>query len=632
MKRTKEMNEDLSRRNFIRTTAVGVSATALAGLTEKHARAAALPKLKWDKEADVVVLGCGGAGTVAAVTAHDAGAKVIIIEKAPEGGGNSRIGGADFCFTVPAKTGDAATFMHAVCNGTTPMEVCQAWANEIAGNREWLDKMGIAYSASKDRFASADFKSFPGAGGVAYGRMTKDGQGFYAGMEKLLKDRGIEVMFNSPATELIQDPISKEVLGVKVKSEGGEKSIGAKRAVILCTGGFEYNDEMKKNYLRPSTIKFTGWIYNTGDGIKMAQALGADLWHMSMIVSALYTIVTPNSQIGWMYPEPKGSNFILVTKYGQRFMQEGAWFPHRTIMGYSYWDWRADRKDSEYPCCPHYMIFDEKTRLAGAIGSSDGSGMSGMGNTITPTWLGGVAPGWGQPGGGWSKDNSVEIQKGWIKKADSIAALAELIGGEMTADALTATVKKWNGFCDAGVDSEFGRGAAGGGMMPGGAPGGAPGQAGGPGGAAGGPGGGPEQAGGPGGAAGGPGGGPEQAGGPGAPGGQAGAAVAGAVSEQARSARASGPGGARNLEKIETPPFYAIELWPGGFSTLGGPKKNAKGQVLHVSGEPIKRLYAAGSLGHTVGQLYSFSGANYGELLAWGRISGRNAAAEKPRA
>jgi predicted oxidoreductase len=86
----------------------------------------------------------------------------------------------------------------------------------------------------------------------------------------------------------------------------------------------------------------------------------------------------------------------------------------------------------------------------------------------------------------------------------------------------------------------------------------------------------------------------------------------------------------RNLEKIETPPFYAIELWPGGFSTLGGPKKNARGQVLHVNGDPIERLYAAGSLGHTVGQLYSFSGANYGELLAWGRISGRNAAAEEP--
>ena len=87
---------------------------------------------------------------------------------------------------------------------------------------------------------------------------------------------------------------------------------------------------------------------------------------------------------------------------------------------------------------------------------------------------------------------------------------------------------------------------------------------------------------------------------------------------------------ARGLSKIETPPFYAVELWPGGFCTLGGPKKNAKGQVLHVNGEPIKRLYVAGEVSHTMGQVYAVTGANYGELLAWGRISGANAADEKP--
>ncbi|MDB9822903.1 hypothetical protein OAC89_04305 [Deltaproteobacteria bacterium] len=77
--------------------------------------------------------------------------------------------------------------------------------------------------------------------------------------------------------------------------------------------------------------------------------------------------------------------------------------------------------------------------------------------------------------------------------------------------------------------------------------------------------------------------------------------------------------------------FYAIELWPGGFSTCGGPKRNAKGQVLGVE-NPIKWLYEAGSLGHTMGQVYSITGANYGEVFVRGRISGMNAAAEKPRA
>lgn len=599
MEEYKLIKKGISRRNFIKTASVGVSATALAGISSAEAKEAGLPQ-KWDKETDVVVVGCGGAGTTAAITAHDAGAKVIIVEKAPEGGGNSRIGGGQFSYSTPEKKDNAAKYLFAACNDTTPMDVCQAWADEMVHNGEWLKKMGVTYN-TPSVLNGGDFKGLPGSDGIGTGMMNA--LGWYKIIEKHIKDRGIEIMFNSPATELVQHPISKEILGVKVNSEGKDKFIKAGKGVILCSGGFEYNEDMIKNYLRPTTIKFTGWIYNTGDGIKMAQAVGADLWHMNMICSALYTIVTPESKMGWVYPEPKGSSFILVNKYGQRFMKEGAWFPHRSIMGYSLWDWRADRKDTEYPCCPHYMIFDETTRLAGSIGGT----MGGMGITATPTWLGGLAESWeesgfdmvlmigggaggrsgGPPGGEsggapsddrggmpsdmpseapgglsrggfpagsskWSSDNSVEIEKGYIEKADNIAELAKLIGGEMTADALTATVTRYNGFCDAGVDSDFGRTNARGGMTP------------------------------------------------------------------------------RDLVKIETPPFYAIEIWPGGFSTCGGPRKNAKGQVMGVDGNPIKRLYEAGSLGHTCGQVYSMSGANYCEVFVWGRISGRNVAALEP--
>jgi len=553
MKRNRSTKKDLSRRDFIRTTAAGVGATALAGFSATEAGAAGLPE-KWDKEADVVVAGCGGAGTTAAITAHDAGAKVIILEKAPEGGGNSRVGGGQFTFSTAEKKDNAATYLYAACNGTTPKDVCQAWADEMVHNREWFDKMGVAYSAFGDKLGGGDFRSLPGGSdGTGTGVLKGYGLAWYKAIEKQLQTRKIEIMFNAPAVELIQHPATKEILGVKVASEGREKFIKARKGVVLCTGGFEFNEDMKKNYLRPTGIKFTGWIYNTGDGIKMAQAVGADLWHMNIIASALYTIVTPESEMGWMYPEPKGSSHILVTKYGQRFMKEGGWWPHRSIMGYSLWDWRENRKDTEYPCCPHYMIFDETTRLAGAIGINEKSIFTGMGSTITPKWLGGTAPGWGEAGGGWSADNSAEIEKGWIKKADAIAALAGAIGGEMTADALTAAVTRWNGFCDAGVDSDFGRtNAGGGGMFP------------------------------------------------------------------------------TKLAKIEKPPFYAIELWPGGFSTCGGPRKNALGQILDPFGNPIKRLYEAGSLGHTCGQVYSLSGANYCEVFVWGRISGRNAASLKP--
>jgi succinate dehydrogenase/fumarate reductase flavoprotein subunit len=354
-----------------------------------------------------------------------------------------------------------------------------------------------------------------------------------------MKDRGIEILFNTPASDLIQDCATKEIRGVRAKGEKGEIYIKARRGVVLCTGGFEFNEDMIKNYLRPTTIKFTGWKYNTGDGIKMAQEVGADLWHMNLICSASAAIETPPMPMAWMYPSTKANGYIWVNKYGERFVCEGGrtWNPHKSFMGMVMWDWRRDRKDPEYPLSPHYLIFDEITRKAGAI-----AGWEGMANVITPKRLGGNASEWGADDGGWSQDNSAEIEKGWIMKADTIRGLAAVIDGpELPADTLEATVNRWNEFCEAGEDRDFGR---------------------------------------------------------------------------------SG----RELVKIATPPYYAIRYWPGGFSTHGGPKRNARGQVLGVNGKPIERLYSAGSLGHTHGQVYNMSGANYCECFVWGRISGRNAA------
>ena len=600
MKRHKESEKNSSRRNFIKTTAAGVSATALAGFSARSAGATELPK-KWDKEADVVVVGCGGAGTTAAITARDAGAKVIILEKAPEGGGNSRVGGAQFSYSTPEKKDNAAKYLYYACNGTTPMDVCQAWADEMVHNREWLDKMGVANTtfgqqarggapggipggapggvrggapggapdgapggdpggapggdpggapggfpggAQSGALSGGDYRQFPGSDGIGTAIMTGWGMAWYNAIEKQMKNRGIDILFNTPAMELVQDCTTREIRGVKATSESKDIFIKAKRGVILCSGGFEFSEDMIKNYLRPTTIKFTGWKYNTGDGIKMAQAVGADLWHMNLIASAAAAIETPPMPMAWMYPSTKANGFIWVNKYGERFIAEsmrGAWDAHKSFMGMVMWDWRRDRKDPEYPLSPHYLIFDETTRKAGAI-----AGWEGMANVITPKRLGGNASEWGATDGNWSKDNSAEIEKGWIMKANTIKELAAVIAGpELPAEKLEATVNKYNEFCEGGVDKDFGRQA-------------------------------------------------------------------------------------NSLVKIATPPYYAVRYWPGGFSTLGGPKRNAKGQVLHVDGKPIERLYSAGSLGHIHGQVYNMSGANYCECFVWGRISGRNAAGLKP--
>jgi predicted oxidoreductase len=78
-------------------------------------------------------------------------------------------------------------------------------------------------------------------------------------------------------------------------------------------------------------------------------------------------------------------------------------------------------------------------------------------------------------------------------------------------------------------------------------------------------------------------------------------------------------------------PYYAMQLYAGGISTMGGPERNEKGQVVGYDGSPIHRLYEAGALGSIWGDHYGPSGANVGiSVLAGGRIAGRHAAAEKP--
>ena len=87
-------SNNLSRRNFIKTVSIGAGAAAISSLSPKEAKAITLNQVpKWDYEADVVILGTGFAGQVSAITDNDAGASVLMIEKAPEKhqGGNSRI-------------------------------------------------------------------------------------------------------------------------------------------------------------------------------------------------------------------------------------------------------------------------------------------------------------------------------------------------------------------------------------------------------------------------------------------------------------------------------------------------------------------------------------------------------------
>ena len=83
---------------------------------------------------------------------------------------------------------------------------------------------------------------------------------------------------------------------------------------------------------------------------------------------------------------------------------------------------------------------------------------------------------------------------------------------------------------------------------------------------------------------------------------------------------------AETMTKLDGGPYYAISVYPGSCSTLGGPKKNANGQVLDTADNPIPRLYAAGCFGNFQSHSYGITGGNNAENQVWGRISARHCA------
>ena len=84
------------------------------------------------------------------------------------------------------------------------------------------------------------------------------------------------------------------------------------------------------------------------------------------------------------------------------------------------------------------------------------------------------------------------------------------------------------------------------------------------------------------------------------------------------------------LAPLETPPYYAMPLWPGGPNTQGGPRRNGRAQVLRADGTAIPGLYSAGELGSIYGMLYPAGGGNIAECIAFGRIAGEQASEHPP--
>jgi succinate dehydrogenase/fumarate reductase flavoprotein subunit len=434
--KAEKRKEHFTRRDFLKTAAVSASATSLAGIGSREAGAIQSDQVrKWDYETGIVVLGSGGAGLTSAIAARDLGAEVLIIEKASEAhaGGNTRVSmqGA-WC---PPNLSEAITYQYALnARYPVPDEVVHAYHEYTTKTKEWLKKIGGKIS-SRLSSSKGEYPEFPGAEST-FVCSSEEGYG-YQRLWKILKDavikRQIKIMYETPGIELVQDCKTREIRGVVSERQGKKIYIRAKKAVILCTGGFENNQEMIRDYLLlPCGYPF-GSPYNTGDGIRMAQAVGADLWHMANVAGPSLSFRAPGA--GWAFGAgftAPGGGYIFIAKDGTRFVNENTPSKHGKV------NFHGTYVHLPLPL-PVHAVFDETVRKSGPLYRQD---EFWCWHAVIERYK-------------WSADSSAELEKGWILKADTIRELAGKMGKD--PDNLEKTLAAWNRSCAAGNDSEFGR-------------------------------------------------------------------------------------------------------------------------------------------------------------------------------
>ncbi|MFE9856183.1 FAD-binding protein [Streptomyces sp. NPDC005780] len=543
----------------------------------------------WDEEFDFVVVGSGGGGMAAALTAADSGLSTVVVEKGRKYGGSTGISGGGIWIpnnpTLRAKGHNDSResvrrYLDLLTETRVPGARLDAYvdqgpaAMELLGKSRWMrfywvkgyadyhpeydggrplgrsiealpfDTRKLGEDEKYQRpnslkgplglwITSKDYRDLAMVKRTWRGRrasltaawrvssnmirrrhMATGGRALVARMRMALKDAGIPVRLRSPMTELVTDA-SGRVTGVVVEREGKAVRVGARRGVLLATGGFDHNQEMRKKYLPEGSRDdhSAGVAENVGDGILAGQALGAaldfmdDAWWMPSVhhpAGATIPLVSERC----IPPS------VIVSSSGRRFTNESSPyvnFVHDQIEGGHTTAW---------------FVMDAKARARYPFAQ--------------------ILPGMPFP--------KAFYENGTVHRANSIAELARSI--DVPADTLTETVERFNGFARTGRDTDFGRGDS-------------------------------------------------------------------AYDRYYGDPTMKNP----NLDELVKAPYYAIRIEVGDLGTKGGLVCDEHSQVLREDGSVIAGLYATGNTSAAVmGNEYAGPGATIGPSIVFGYVAARHAA------
>lgn len=372
--------------------------------------------------ADVIVVGAGGAGCAAGVQANQDGASVIILEKQGAIGGNTILSGGAFNAvrdgSPEAVANNDTMFWHfqQTYEGGDKIgdpELIMTLVKGAYDGYEWLKGMGMEF---------IEGEVFTVTGGLwprAHKPVMPVGTGFFDTYQKYVDGHdGIEFHLNTTAQDLVTD-LDGNVIGVYAVGETGNAVFyKANKAVVLASGGFGRNIEMRTHYdtlwgCLDETIPSTNAGGITGDGIKMAQALGAELVGMEYI--QLLPLGDPETGSLKGNIEMDVNSRIFVNKEGKRFVNEAGRRDEMTKGLFAQTDsWMWIVMDSD-----RYPTGDEKNNFNESI------------------------------------NELVALGKAF--KGETLEELAAAI--DVPADVFVATIDEFNGYVDSGETDPFGRAA-----------------------------------------------------------------------------------------------------------------------------------------------------------------------------
>jgi succinate dehydrogenase/fumarate reductase flavoprotein subunit len=530
-------------------------------------------EVRWDLEADLVVVGGSLAGFTTALHAHELGAKVVVLEKASQIGGSARKAVAGMWVPnnrfmqaagVADRKADALVYMarmarpllfdrsdpflglaqweyelfEAFCdNADTAFRALEAFGVEVEQDARFPDY----HMHLPDVNAPRGRELFPHNPDGTRG----NGKSFITRLAELVAERQIPVHLQHRAAGVIINDDGR-VVGVRVQTPDREVAARGRKAVIFCSGGFTHNEDMRRYYLGGRVVGGCAAFTNEGDFHRIAQRLGIPLVHMDAAYLAplvLEKMVNRDPEMTGVFAVP-GDSLILVNKFGRRSVNEKAPPQDRATQMLSW-----DPHDADHPNFLMFAIWDQRAaeRFSGA-------------------GLGGFIPG--------PDDDAPHVIR-----ADTLDQLAASIDERLDklgdsarnvrlregfTDTLRETIERFNGFARNGVDHDFHRGET-----------------------------------------------PIEI------------TFHGPVAEDNHFANGL------MFPLADRGPYYATILAPGTLDTKGGPRVNIAGQVLGADEQPVPGLYAVGnSTAAPTGQSYITGGITFGPIITFSYLTAHTAVRE----